>query len=100
MNQQEMIQHAWALTEAIEAAAAAAGDWTRAAELTQARSPMLMSLEADQPADSLQTIHRIQASIEAMMNRAQSAQALLSTAYRKSMQQAQAAKQYQKAAWL
>ncbi len=99
MNQQEMIQHAWALTEAIEAAAQA-GDWTRAAELTQARSPLLMSLEADQPAESLATIRRIQASIEAMMSRAQAAQTMLSTAYRKSMDQAQAASRYQKAAWL
>jgi flagellar protein FliT len=99
MNQQEMIQHAWALTEAIEAAADQQ-DWTRAAELTQARSPLLMALEADQPADSLAIIRRIQTSIEAMMGRAQAAQALLSNAYRKSMDGARAAGQYQKAAYL
>jgi hypothetical protein len=35
-----------------------------------------------------------------MVGRAQSAQMMLSTAYRKSMNQAQAAGRYQKAAWL
>jgi flagellar protein FliT len=99
MDQQDIVQHAWALTEAIEAAASA-GDWTRAAELTQTRSPMLMSLHAEQSAETLQIIRRIQTSIEAMMSRAQDAQMMLSTAYRKSMNQAQAAGRYQKAAWL
>jgi flagellar protein FliT len=99
MNQQEMIQHAWALTEAIEAAAADQ-DWARAVELSRVRSPLLMSIEADQPAESLAVIRRIQSSIEAMMSRAQAAQALLSTAYRKSMDGARAAGQYQKAAYL
>jgi flagellar protein FliT len=99
MDQREVVQHAWALTEAIEAAAQAQ-DWARAAELTQARSPLVMSFGADQPAESMEVIRRIQASMEAMMNRAESAQALLATAYRKSMDQAQAARRYQKTAWL
>ncbi|GAB5098365.1 flagellar protein FliT [Caballeronia sp. LP006] len=97
MNQQEMIQHAWALTEAIEAAVNEE-NWARAAELTEARTPLLMAVEANQPAESLATIRRIQASIEATMGRANAAQAMLSTAYRKSMDQAKAAGRYQQAA--
>jgi flagellar protein FliT len=99
MNQQELIQNAWALTEAIEEAVDAQ-DWPRAAELTQARSPLLMALDADQPPDALATIRRIQTSIESMMGRTRVAQVMLSTAYRKSMDQAQAASRYQKGAWL
>jgi hypothetical protein len=96
MNQHEMIERAWALTEAIEAAVDAQ-DWPRAAELTQARTPLVMAFEADQPAASLATIRRIQASIESMMGRAQAAQAMLGTGYRRSMDQAQAAGRYQQA---
>ncbi|KIG02415.1 hypothetical protein [Caballeronia concitans] len=97
MNQQELIQRAWALTEAIEAAVDAQ-DWPRAAELTQARTPLVMAFEADQPAESLATIRRIQASIESTMERSQAAQTILSTGYRRSMEHAQAAGRYQQAA--
>jgi flagellar protein FliT len=99
MNQHELIQQAWTMTEAIEAAADAQ-DWARAAELTEARSPLLMSLTADQPAESLATIRKIQTSIEWTMSRARTEQLIVGAAYRKSMNQAQAAGQYQKAAWL
>jgi flagellar protein FliT len=99
MDQRELVQHAWALTEAIEAAAEAQ-DWTRAAELAQARSPLVMAFEADQPEESITTIRRIQASMESMMGRTEAAQAMLALAYRKSMDQTQAAKRYQNAAWL
>jgi len=67
MNQQELIAQAWALTEAIENAAAD-NDWPRAAELTQTRSPLLMGLQADQPADAMVIIRRIQASIANNVN--------------------------------
>lgn len=97
MNQQEVIQHAWALTEAIEVAVKEE-NWPRAAELTEARAPILMSIEADQPPESLATIRRIQASIESIMGRAEAARAMLSTAYRRSMDQARNAGRYQQAA--
>ncbi len=41
MSQQDLIAHAWALSEAIETAAAD-NDWPRAAELTNTRSPLLI----------------------------------------------------------
>ncbi|CEJ96459.1 Adenosylhomocysteinase (EC 3.3.1.1) [Caballeronia glathei] len=99
MNQQDAIQQAWSLTEAIEAAAAA-GDWPRAAHLAEARSPYLMSLEADQDAYALATIRRIQSSTASMMQAAQTAQAALVANHRRSMDQANAAGLYQQAARL
>jgi flagellar protein FliT len=99
MNQHEQIQRAWALTEEIEAAADAS-DWARAAALTVERSPLLMSLTSDQPAESLATIRKIQTSIEWMTKRTQTEQTILNATYLKSMGRAQAAKQYQKAKWL
>ncbi|WP_213780471.1 flagellar protein FliT [Caballeronia sp. dw_276] len=97
MNQQELIAQAWALTEAIESAAAN-NDWPRAAELSLARSPLLMGLQADQPADSMVTIRRIQASIAAMMNVATSAETALMKSHRQALNQASAAGRYQQAA--
>jgi flagellar protein FliT len=97
MNQNELIQNAWALTEAIEEAVGNE-DWTRAAELAQARAPLVMALQAEQPADALAVIRKIQASIEAVAVRAQSAQSALSTTYRRSMDGAKAASRYHQAA--
>jgi flagellar protein FliT len=97
MNQQELIAQAWALTEAIESAAAD-NDWPRAAELTHTRSPLLMGLQADQPADAMVTIRRIQASIAAIMNVATSAETTLMRNHRQALAQADAAGRYQQAA--
>lgn len=97
MNQQELIAQAWALTEAIESAAAD-NDWARAAELTNARSPLLMALQGDQPAESLLTVRRIQASIAAVMEVATSAETTLMRSYRQSIEQARSASRYQQAA--
>ena len=97
MQQHEIIQRAWALTEAIEAAADAQ-DWPRAGELTQTRAPLVMAIESEQPAESLALIRKMQASIESMMKRAEAAQTRLATGYRRSMEQAQAAGRYQQGA--
>ncbi|BBU26364.1 hypothetical protein BTHE68_00980 [Burkholderia sp. THE68] len=97
MNQNELIQNAWALTEAIEEAVGKE-DWARAADLTQARAPLVMALEAEQPADALAVIRKIQASIDAVAARAGTAQVALSTTYRRSMDGAKAASRYQQAA--
>ncbi|KXV15696.1 hypothetical protein CR51_02525 [Caballeronia megalochromosomata] len=97
MNQNELIQNAWALTEAIDEAVSQE-DWTRAAELAQARAPLVMALQAEQPAEALAVIRKIQASIEAVATRAQSAQSALSTTYRRSMDGAKAASRYHQAA--
>jgi flagellar protein FliT len=97
MNQQELIAQAWALTQAIESAAAD-NDWPRAAELTHTRSPLLMSLQADQPANAMITIRRIQASIASIMQVATSAETALMRNHRQAMNQANAASRYQQAA--
>ena len=97
MEQQEVIQRAWALTEAIESAVAEQ-DWTRAAELTQARTPLVMQIGAEQSADALVIIRKIQASIDAVAIRARDAQSTLSATYRRSMEGAKAAGRYHQAA--
>lgn len=99
MNQQRLIEDAWALTEAIELAASKE-DWEHAAGLAEARSPMLMSLQADQPAEALAVIRKIQASIDAVASRAQEAQTALAATYRRSMDGANAASRYHQAARL
>lgn len=56
----EPLSRAHELTQAMNAAAIA-GDWVRAAELADERSPLLMSLGAEQTPDALATIRAIQA---------------------------------------
>lgn|SRR5689334_16369128 len=99
MNQTELIQNAWALTEAIEDAVGKE-DWARAAELTEARAPLVMALQAEQPADALALIRKIQASIDAVAARATAAQTSLAAAYRRSMDGAKAVSRYHQAAQL
>lgn len=97
MTQQDLISEAWNLTEAIESAAAS-NDWARAAELTETRSPLLMALGGEQSADALATIRKIQASMDAVRQQAEAAQHALVSRHRQSMDQANAASQYQQAA--
>ncbi|SAK91834.1 flagellar protein FliT [Caballeronia ptereochthonis] len=97
MNQKRLIQDAWTLTEAIELAVGKE-DWEHAASLAEARSPMLMSLQADQPAEALVVIRKIQASINAVASRARAEQVNLSATYCQSMENAKAASQYQQMA--
>ncbi|EKS68986.1 hypothetical protein BURK_028190 [Burkholderia sp. SJ98] len=97
MNQNELIENAWALTEAIEEAVSQS-DWARAAELDSARAPLVMSLRADQPVEAVALIRQIQASIDAVAARAKDAQATLSATYRRAMEGAKAAGRYHQAA--
>jgi flagellar protein FliT len=97
MDQQRLIEDVWALTEAIEIAVGKE-DWEHAAGLVEARSPMLMSIRAEQPAEALTVIRKIQASIDAVAARAHTAQMALATTYRRSMDGAKAASQYHRAA--
>jgi flagellar protein FliT len=97
MDQQELIAQAWGLTQAIESAAAD-NDWPRAAELSNARSPLLMALQGEQSDDAMVVIRRIQASIAAVMDVATSAETVLMKNYRQSIEQARAASRYQQAA--
>jgi flagellar protein FliT len=98
-HQHEMIEQAWTLTQAIEEAAAAS-DWPRAAELSEVRSPLLMGLQAEQPAEALGMIREIQASMAAVTEAARIAQEGLATGYRRALDGANAASRYQAAARL
>ncbi|WP_044041856.1 hypothetical protein [Caballeronia insecticola] len=97
MNQHDLIQNAWSLTEAIEEAVGQE-DWARAAELADVRAPLVMAIQAEQPAAALEIIRKIQASIDAVAARARDAQTSLATTYRRSMEGAQAASRYHQAA--
>ena len=97
MNQHDVIQNAWALTEAIEEAVSQ-NDWARAAKLDEARAPLVMALQSEQPADALAVIRKIQASIDAVAIRARDAQSTLSATYRRSTEGAKAAGRYHQAA--
>ena len=57
-----------------------------------------MALQAEQPADALIVIRKIQASIDAVAARARTAQTALAATYRRSMDGAKAASRYQQAA--
>lgn len=69
-----------------------------AAELAEGRAPFVMALQAEQPAEALAAIRKIQASVDAMTARARDAQTTLSATYRRSMDNARAASQYHRAA--
>ena len=60
MNQAETLAHALRLTHAINSAVQQ-GDWVQAGALVSERSPLLMSLQPDQPPQALAMIREIQA---------------------------------------
>ncbi|RKT25465.1 protein FliT [Paraburkholderia sp. RAU2J] len=91
------IDRIWELTKSIEQAAAVA-DWERAAQLADERSPLLMSLDAQQaPAalDVLRLVHEIDTRIAA---EAQLAQSELAAEYQASMRATRNVSQYQRIA--
>ena len=91
------IDRIWQITKDIEQAAAA-GEWEKAAELANERSPLLMSLSAQQTGaalDMLKQVHAIDTRIAAA---AQSAQTALSAEFRTAMQATRNVNQYQRVA--
>lgn len=60
MNSAESLAHAVRLTHAIDSAVQQ-GDWVQARALVSERSPLLMSLQPDQPPSALAMIREIQA---------------------------------------
>ncbi|SMG38162.1 flagellar protein FliT [Paraburkholderia susongensis] len=91
------IERIWELTKSIEQAAAVA-EWERAAQLASERSPLLMSLSAQQAGaalDVLKAVHAIDARIAA---EARLAQTELGAEYRAAMQAACNVNQYQRVA--
>jgi hypothetical protein len=90
------IERAWALTKAIEQAAAA-GEWAAAAALANERSPLLMSLQAPQPAAALDILRRIHAIDRQIVADAQTARSAIDTEYQAAMQTIRCANAYQQA---
>ena len=91
------IDRIWQITKDIEQAAAV-GEWEKAAELANERSPLLMSLSAKQTGaalDVLKQVHAIDARVAAV---AESAQNTLSAEYRSAMQATRNVNLYQRVA--
>ncbi|MCG5072699.1 flagellar protein FliT [Paraburkholderia tagetis] len=88
------IERIWQFTRDIEQAAAV-GEWERAAQLASERSPLLMSLGAQQSAAALATLREIQAIDIRVAEAAQAAQQALGAEYRAAMQATRNASQYQ-----
>ncbi|TDQ89875.1 flagellar protein FliT [Paraburkholderia silvatlantica] len=91
------IDRIWRITKDIEQAAAV-GEWEKAAELANERSPLLMSLSAKQTGaalDVLKQVHAIDARVAAA---AESAQSTLSAEYRSAIQATRNVNQYQRVA--
>jgi hypothetical protein len=99
MEQSALIEKVLALTGEIEHAAALA-DWPEAARLAELRSPLIMSLDAQQVEGSLDVIRSIVARNDAIVADAQTTQVELQAEYTAAMRRVSAANQYQKAAQL
>lgn len=99
MNQTELIERLLSMTREIEQAASLA-DWPEAARLTEVRSPLLMSLSADQEPAALEMIRRIQAIDEALLADAQTTQNELHVEFEAAMGRTKAAGEYQRIARL
>jgi hypothetical protein len=99
MTQTELVEHVLAITRQIEQAASLA-DWPEAARLTEARSPLLMSLTADQEPAALDMIRRIQAIDAALLADAAVTQNELHVEFDTAIGRAKAAGEYQRMARL
>jgi len=99
MEQSALIEKVLALTGEIEHAAALA-DWPEAARLAELRSPLIMSLDAQQVQGSLDVIRSIVARNDAIVADAQTTQVELQAEYTAAMRRVSAANQYHKAAQL
>ncbi|AXF15865.1 flagellar protein FliT [Paraburkholderia caledonica] len=99
MEQSALIEKVLALTGEIEHAAALA-DWPEAARLAELRSPLIMSLDAQQVQGSLDVIRSIVARNDAIVADAQTTQVELQAEYTAAMRRVSVANQYQKAAQL
>ncbi|MGF6769737.1 flagellar protein FliT [Paraburkholderia sp. GAS199] len=97
MNQTELVERVLAITREIEQAAGLA-DWPEAARLTEARSPLLMSLSADQEPAALDMIRRIQAIDAALLADAEVTQTELQVEFEAAIGRTKAAGEYQRIA--
>ncbi len=91
------IERIWQFTKAIEQATAV-GEWERAAELADQRSPLLMSMGAQQPPAVLAQLKEIMAIDARIADAAQVAQRTLGAEYQASMRATRNVSQYQRIA--
>jgi aminoglycoside phosphotransferase (APT) family kinase protein len=91
------IDRIWEITKSIEQAAAV-GEWEKAAELANERSPLLISLPAQQTDAALEVLRQVHAIDMQVTATAQSAQTELSAEYRTAMQATRNVNQYQRVA--
>jgi hypothetical protein len=99
LNQTELVQRVLSITREIEQAASLA-DWPEAARLTEARSPLLMSLTAEQDPAALEMIRQIQAIDAAMLADAETTQNELHIEFDAAIGRTKAAGEYQRMARL
>jgi hypothetical protein len=99
MNQNELVEQLLSLTRGIEQAASLA-DWPEAARLTEMRSPLLMTLSADQEPAALAMIRQIQAIDAALLQDARTTQDELHSEFKAAIGRTKAAGEYQRVARL
>ncbi|HEX7909815.1 MAG TPA: flagellar protein FliT [Paraburkholderia sp.] len=97
MTQTELVERVLSMTRDIEQAASLA-DWPEAARLTEARSPLLMSLTADQEPAALDLIRQIQAADAALLADAVTTQTELHIEFEAAIGRTKAAGEYQRMA--
>jgi hypothetical protein len=93
------IERIWQITKSIEQAAAVE-EWEKAAELVSERSPLLMSLGAQQPPAVVARLKEIHAIDGLIVEAARFAQEALGEEYRARMQATRSASQYHRIAQL
>ncbi|WP_233851760.1 flagellar protein FliT [Paraburkholderia sp. HD33-4] len=98
-QQTELVERVLGLTQQI-AFAASLYDWQKAAGLAQERSPLLMSIHAEQTPAALHMIHRIQALDAALLDNARETRDELEAEYRTAVNSSKAARQYHQIAQL
>lgn len=99
MNQTELAAQVLSITRAIEQAASLA-DWLEAARLTEARSPLLMQLTADQEPAAMEMIREVQAIDAALLADAATTQNELHIEFEAAIGRTRAAGEYQRVAQL
>ncbi|NML32101.1 flagellar protein FliT [Paraburkholderia antibiotica] len=97
MESTTLIDRIWQLTKSIEQAAAVA-EWERAAQLAGERSPLLMSLSAQQTDAALEVLREVHAIDARIAAEARLAQTELDTEYRAAMQATRNVNLYQRVA--
>ncbi|WP_144157182.1 flagellar protein FliT [Paraburkholderia sp. BCC1885] len=97
-QQTQLVTQVYELTKAIEHAASLA-DWRRAAAIAEERSPLLMSITAEQEPAALELIRRIQTVDHTTLADARQSQMELATEYRAAMDRTQSVSQYHRVAF-